>query len=409
MSQALNTARVLDTALPKSGGDVSGPVVSTAPDNFRIVQGNYGVYWRFDSGNMFLMSTNSGDQRGGYSAMRPLAYNPSNGSLSLADSGHGVSVGSELTVKNQSNNYSYAIRMYGGGYAPILRSNGNASSLEVVNSANSQLNFSVFDGGDVRARNNVYAGASARLAPDGNVYGSLWGNDWLSNWLTTSLNNKMSARRGGTNRGYVVTDTDNNMILNWEGTRARMYVDGQNQGLFFTDNQLQFYGNVFTTDSMQQCGFIGGDTSRPYMMQLRGGATVNLMCERGAAVNRPTRANGYIEWLTDIGSVGTNYFTSDEFYKENITPNKKSYAQQVAAIKFVSFDFKQNELETDAGRHWDLGVIAQQVERDVSDEYVDYLSDGTLSLNTNKLLVLALKTIQELQARVDTLEAKAAP
>jgi hypothetical protein len=53
-------------------------------------------------------------------------------------------------------------------------------------------------------------------------------------------------------------------------------------------------------------------------------------------------------------------------------------------------------------------MIAQDIESDVSDEYVDYLSDGTLSLNTNKLLVLALKTIQELQARVDTLEAKAA-
>jgi hypothetical protein len=126
-------------------------------------------------------------------------------------------------------------------------------------------------------------------------------------------------------------------------------------------------------------------------------------------VNQPTRQNGYIEWITDIGSVGCNYFTSDEFFKENIVPNTKTYAQQVAAIKFVSFDFKPNDLDTNAGRHWDLGVIAQQVESDVSDEYIDYLSDGTLSLNTNKLLLLALKTIQELQGRVDVLEAAKAP
>jgi hypothetical protein len=375
------------------------------PDNFRIIQGNYGVYWRFDSGNMYLMGTNSGDQRGSYSNYRPFSFNPSNGAVSVAGGGATFTVAGGTQIISSGTSLSQML-LNANGYQPAIRSNSANASVEFINGANNAANLTVYDGGDVRARGYVYSGNTARLAQDGNVFGSMWGNDWLSNWLS----NQLGAKQNTFNYVWGRDGGNGRYSFSWDG-RAHIWVDGGHYGGIWTDQQISLFNSKLVVDNVQQFGFIGGDNGRPYMMQWGAGNAIELLAQRfgGAKVNSPIRSNGYIEWVTDIGSVGTNYFTSDISYKENIVPNTKSYAQQVAALKFKSFDFKQNELQTNAGRHWDLGVIAQQIEEEVSDEYVDYLSDGTLSLNTNKLLVLALKTIQELQARVDTLEAKAAP
>jgi hypothetical protein len=360
-----NSAVTLSGTLNTAAINPSNAIVSSYADAFRITQGNYGTYWRSDGTNLYLMSTASGDKLGGYNTNRPFSYSFGTGLVTLADSNQGLDIGSVVTLKNSTGTYSMPLRFNAGGYQPFMRGNSAASTIEFVNSANTALNFSVYDDGRIAARGAVYAGGG-QLATDGNTYGTVWGG-WLSSYLSNQLNAKVS-----------------------------------------TSNCL-LYNGVLTMDACSQLGFIAADTNRPYLMQNRNGTTVELLLQRpgGAKVNSPTRSNGYIEWVTDIGTVGTNYFTSDEFYKENIAPNTKTYAQQVADIKFVSFDFKQNDLNTDAGRHWDLGVIAQQIESDLSDEYIDYLSDGTLSLNTNKLLVLALKTIQELNERVKTLEAAA--
>jgi hypothetical protein len=403
LSTANSAAASVATALLKTGGDMSGSIVSTASAfQYRSINANYGCMWHQDANNMYLLSTAYGDQRGTFNAFRPLYYNLASGNLYLGDSGHGVSVGSDLTIKHQSSNYSYPLRMYGGSYSPIVRVNGNTASLEVVNQANTALNFSVADNGNTITRGTAYIGANAQVAGDGNVYGSVWNNDWLSNYLNARFGGKQDIAnlvRGldGGNTRYG---------LSWDG-KVRAWVDGQHQGAIWTDAFITCNGanGRMNFDSCQQLGYANGNRDLPYFMN--NGTYSWFVTQRNGTsnVNLPVRSNGYIEWITDIGTIGTNYFTSDASYKENIAPNTKSYAEQVAAIKFVSFDFKQNDLQTNAGRHWDLGVIAQQIESDVDDAYIDYLSDGTLSLNTNKLLVLALKTIQELQARVDALEA----
>jgi hypothetical protein len=325
--------------------------------------------------------------------------------LNLSDSGAlTVRNGIGLTAGDLTINAGYSLILKSGsGYFGYLRAD-NSSMIGFVNQASNQWNLQIFDGGTVMARGEVQAGnASARLAVDGNVWGAMWGSDWLSNWLAT---NKMSPRRGGNSKGYVFTDTDNNQTLNWEGSRSRLWIDGSNQGLLWTDAQLSFYGNVFTADTMQQAGFIGGDTQRPYMMQWRGGSAMELMILRpgGARVWSPTRANGYIEWQTDIGAVGTNYFTSDIRKKQNVEPATREALPVIEQIEFSQFEFLP---EFNDPTHYDIGLIAQQLQG-IEKTFVNEMTDGTLMPNTNVLIPYALKAIKELAARIAKLEGVAA-
>ncbi|WP_421532932.1 phage tail protein [Lelliottia amnigena] len=75
--------------------NVSGPMKATgemqcsSANSFRIAYGNYGVFWRNDGNNHYLMLTNSGDQWGDYGSLRPLTVSLATGRVSL---GHGLSV-----------------------------------------------------------------------------------------------------------------------------------------------------------------------------------------------------------------------------------------------------------------------------------------------------------------------------
>lgn len=51
---------------------LNGKAVSTQPDNYRIVSGNRGQFWRFDGSNLYLMFTKEGDPYGTWTNARPL-------------------------------------------------------------------------------------------------------------------------------------------------------------------------------------------------------------------------------------------------------------------------------------------------------------------------------------------------
>ena len=57
----------------------SGKTVTTNPDGWRIICGNYGTFWRNDGSDMFLMFTASGDQYGTWNSLRPLQFNIASG------------------------------------------------------------------------------------------------------------------------------------------------------------------------------------------------------------------------------------------------------------------------------------------------------------------------------------------
>lgn len=125
---------------------------------------------------------------------------------------------------------------------------------------------------------------------------------------------------------------------------------------------------------------------------------------QGDTVANAVRAAGYIEWSTDIGAIGTNYFVSDSRKKENIVPSTYSSLGLVEQIEFVEFDWKP-----DAGEegHVQVGVIAQQLQQ-LDSRLVAELSDGSLMIKEPALVTHLAKAIQEQQAIITALTARIA-
>lgn len=69
-----------------SGGilNVNAPIVTTADNGLRIVQGNYGLIHRQDGSSYWILVTNSGDQYGLWNNLRPFQINLATGTVSCA-------------------------------------------------------------------------------------------------------------------------------------------------------------------------------------------------------------------------------------------------------------------------------------------------------------------------------------
>ena len=120
------------------------------------------------------------------------------------------------------------------------------------------------------------------------------------------------------------------------------------------------------------------------------------------SVANAIRANGYIEWQTDIGAVGTNYFTSDERKKENIAPATKQSSEVIEAIQFIEFDWKP---DSGGEGHVDVGVSAQQLQT-IDPRLVSTLSDDMLMVNEPALVSHMAKALQEALTKIEALEAR---
>jgi hypothetical protein len=83
--------------LTSAGGTLSAGLTTTGFDSgggqWRMVQGNYGAFFRMDGGSCYLMQTPSGAQYGSYNAYRPFSWNLSTGVVSIDGSAAGVAIG----------------------------------------------------------------------------------------------------------------------------------------------------------------------------------------------------------------------------------------------------------------------------------------------------------------------------
>jgi hypothetical protein len=89
-------------AIPITGSTAVSGIVrnsaefqSTNANAYRIVQGDYGSFWRQDSTNLYLMLTKAGDAYGSYNDLRPIRVNLETGAVSF---GTGIPVSSDGTI-----------------------------------------------------------------------------------------------------------------------------------------------------------------------------------------------------------------------------------------------------------------------------------------------------------------------
>jgi len=88
---------------------MNGKVVSTQPDNYRIVSNNRGQFWRFDGGNLYLMFTKQDDPHGTWSDARPLIISYNDNSIKVGASVYAGGGASELAADGNVNG-----RVWGG-------------------------------------------------------------------------------------------------------------------------------------------------------------------------------------------------------------------------------------------------------------------------------------------------------
>jgi hypothetical protein len=123
-----------DSVMMSRGGVFTGivkthaEIQSTSIDNYRIVGGDYGTFWRNDGSSMYLMLTNAKDQYGTFNNLRPMAVNVKTGAMTL---GHDVTIQGALSV------------------------------------------------------------GAATHASDGNIFGARWGNKWLWDAVIEQVNGRV--------------------------------------------------------------------------------------------------------------------------------------------------------------------------------------------------------------------------
>ncbi|RSB83163.1 phage tail protein [Burkholderia cenocepacia] len=83
----------------------NGGLTSRAMDvngaHFRAIFGGYGAFLRNDGTNVYLLSTNKGDQEGQWNDFRPVTWNLETGRVTIDDRGSGTAIGGNTTVRGE--------------------------------------------------------------------------------------------------------------------------------------------------------------------------------------------------------------------------------------------------------------------------------------------------------------------
>ncbi|NUS39399.1 MAG: hypothetical protein HOQ02_10305 [Lysobacter sp.] len=114
-----NGTSYVDQAFMTSGGslNLNGELQSTYANSLRMVQGNYGIFWRNDGTTHYMMITASGDQYGLWNALRPLYVTIATGKIGFGNGAvfaNGCDFGSQLAAS--TGDLSKHVALYSANY-----------------------------------------------------------------------------------------------------------------------------------------------------------------------------------------------------------------------------------------------------------------------------------------------------
>ena len=235
---------------------------------------------------------------------------------------------------------------------------------------------------------------------------------------------------GGTQKGALVYDTDDNYLLFNVNSAERMRINANGYSLF-KGNASSYYNSTGTFHQFQQntnsyVGIFNNAHSTPYGIFIKYDTTPNntgssfIECEDSSAGRFRVVSNGGI-----YNYSGNNSPLSDEREKKNIASSSDKW-NEVKSWELKNFHYN-DDADTDPLR---FGVIAQQIET-VSPELVvndwekQSAKDAVLDdegnvitpareqilrkgIKEQQMMWTAIKALQEAQARIETLETEVA-
>jgi hypothetical protein len=152
-------------------------------------------------------------------------------------------------------------------------------------------------------------------------------------------------------------------------------------------NELDFYVNgAFAGNAVT--GFTSGN--------YRSALTFGLSGVDGVAT--ATYSGGYFVWPITA---------SDRKLKQNIGPPERSGVDAVNALPVRQFDLTF-PFEGARPQHWDFGLIADEVETPLPTAFIGGDANGYQLLRELPLIAMLIKAVQELTARLETLETRIA-
>ncbi len=208
--------------LTKSGGQLTGPlktsaeIQSTSSDNYRLIGGDYGSFWRNDGNALYLMLTNAKDPYGTWNSLRPFTIDLKSGRSTFA---HSMGINDSLTVNHS------------------IRADKDIS-----------IGQDLYVDRNATVTGSLKVGASTH-ASDGNILGSRWGNKWL--W--DAIIEQVSSR------------------VDWNAFNNRTHVAGGRGGWWYKDELTGFIiqgGQVNRADYATRVNFPRGYTRECFGVQL---------------------------------------------------------------------------------------------------------------------------------------------
>lgn len=188
-------------------------------DGFRLINGDYGAFFRNDGTNLYLLLTDRGSPLGGFNSLRPFNVNLANGIPSFPQGGvfsGAVTVfrpaGPQLVVDGLTNQASYILGQTDNRNSWYV-GKGNAGSADVALHSY-DLNTTIFLRGDhielskpVNVKGEVRTLNSA-LQNDGDIRGGRWGGGALSATIHRNRVIYQKTFDGRWRLGQTVTFTD---------------------------------------------------------------------------------------------------------------------------------------------------------------------------------------------------------